>query len=110
MKYIKAYENTEENIPLLKKYCIWKNTNDTLEILELVGSEKNKKYSKYMSLLSLYFYYPSENKLVKLKRQNQAQIAFDSNIIKTYVPYTSDNIQDCIDMLPIISNIEKYNI
>ena len=113
MKYIKTFEfENIDSISLLKKYCIWKNiSNDTLEILELISKkegEKNSiKYIEYMSI-ELYKYYKSINKLVKITDQDP--IPFDSFIIEKYIPYTSDNLQDCIDMLPLITSVEKYNI
>jgi len=102
MKYIKQYDNHQTD---LKKYVIWhyKEDNiDDLEILEIVIFDGQSYFTQ--SLYSI-----EDNKLIE-KKFKQLILAISPKDVNLYIVYTSDNLQDCIDMILILKNVEKYNL
>lgn len=110
MKYIKSYESIDINN--IKKYIIYKPDNS----LQL-DKDKNKWLfiylilninNDYTTLLRVYRYNISEEKLLEEKMSEELFVpipAFSNRIL-----FTSDNINECIEMLPLISNTNKYNL
>jgi len=104
MRHIKQYEALT-NIKL-KRYCIWDSIIH-LEIIEIVDVvfDTPQYNTEYVSIM-IYKY---DNNIL-IKTEKEGKISFYENSIDRFIKYTSDNLQDCIDMLPILYDTQKYNL
>ena len=110
MKHLKKYESVNNDI--IKKYVIWQGDDEwkkgwTVPIKSYLGILKILKYDKecddyvYRTLYDVW-----DGQLEKLSPPNEKEYLGD---IK-YVIYTSNELQNCIDMIPILINSNKYNL
>jgi hypothetical protein len=110
MKHIRSYENiniSTENIP---KYMII-SINDgrllnklyILQILEIVKDDDNENELK---VIKRYTY--DGNELKENEKKFTFNIRFINSILKNV--YESNSLEDCIDMVNIISKSKKYNL
>jgi hypothetical protein len=123
MKYIKTFEAL--SIKDLKKYLIIQSDQNH-DILSIHEKHMPSQYSKVGSdiyLKELYNYYLKEyihtdgnyrslpNKLYSINRNFKSYRPehFD-DFIRDNILYMSDELQDCINIIPYISNINKFNI
>jgi hypothetical protein len=103
MKYIKKFESEEINE--LKKYAIWYTIIDnTYEIIEIISRKFSSSGIQYKSKT---IYVIIKNELVNPFSPEET---FESPAIKDHIPYTSDNLQDCINKIEILSTLNKYNL
>ena len=113
MKYIKTYETYE--IINLKKYIIIYNEhrNKKIYIWETHKSDKGV-YIKFMYVYYLGdkkiddYYIP--NKIYKEETNFQYFTSVQFDLFKNNIIYLSDNLQECLDILPVILNSNKYNL
>lgn len=98
MKHLKYFENKNE----LKKYLILKDSFDMFYIFEYISTYKDillkRLYNYYSNVNILQKAYPVDYKTLNIRQ------------IKNNLLYESDNLQDCIDKLPTLKNINKYNL
>lgn len=103
MKFIKEYEDLAE----LKKYVVWKGKDPNIYIFEILFKftddngvkyriDHHYTYNKYMKKLDIDNIY------------NDGSISYIKHHEK--VLYTSNDIKECIDMIPLLINANKYNL
>ena len=108
MKHIKLFE--EINIIDYKKYVIYKPKFETnspyynkfLYIFEIISIEEDN-----LIIVEKHYEYNSFENI--LTPENSTGIG-NVNIFKNHILYTSDNIQDCIDMIQVTNLSDKYNL
>lgn len=113
MKYIKKFETGSGVIYDKPKIVGWDDN---------CGLEKPKKYIIYgredlyisqvkslygMNLTIIPLYKYSESKLIKINNPSSLNATYDN---MTKILFMSDDLQECLDMLPIIVNKRKYNL
>ena len=103
MRHLKLYEHEENE---LKKYAIWYSiSNDEYEIIEIVDREKLT--TSIIQYTSKTIYKFSKTTLVDVYSNEEK---FQSLAVKSHIPYTSDNVQDCITEIEILLTANKYNL
>lgn len=107
MKHIKYFENF--NVSNIKKYSVWKSsvTNEILKICEITDN-----YKPYGIIFKQINYYNVNLKqVVKYHGSNKQQI-FTNEDIEELVLYTSDNLEECLDvnLLDSLYISNKYNL
>lgn len=106
MKHIKYFENF--NVSNIKKYSVWKSsvTNEILKICEITDN-----YKPYGIIFKLINYYNVNLKKVGKYYDNKKQI-FTNKDIEELVLYTSDNLEECLDinLLDSLYISNKYNL
>ena len=109
MKHIKQYESIELND--LKKFVIYQSTsrsNDNnidhylLYIFEILTTNNTEVFVKR--------HYEYNTILEKLIPNEKAKIRGTLNFLLENTQFTSDDIQDCIDILPVLTETKKYNL
>ena len=108
MKYIKTFENINN----YKRYIIYPTASSPyLYILEVLQEDDSfiilRKSYRYGSLQKSNG--GSAFGIKGLEELDGTTIQFTPERMKNAV-YQSDNIQDCLDKLPVIKNMMKYNI
>ena len=115
MKHIKNFESVDLNI---KKYIIWDTRigspdNGVLLILEVLDIKHSISEGYRIKYSFLYRFRKKDNSLEDMKNSldlnNSDNINYTGYSEKNIV-YQSDNIQECIDMLPLLANTSKYNL
>ena len=101
MKYLKYFENKKD----LKKYIILKDSLDMFYIFKVLNYMNN---ADMYILRRLYQYFSNVNKTEKIIHVDYKTLNIRQ--IKNNLLYESDNLQDCIDKLPTLKNINKYNL
>ena len=99
MKYIKTFEDQNNNNTTLKKYVMWK-MSFVIVILENMNDNKFKR---------ICIYNPDRNRLLDA---SDSIFPFNEDEIKEHVIYDSDNLDDCLDLnlLESLFNVDKYNL
>ena len=99
MKYLKNYEMYEPNddVPILKKYVIWDGPYYLL-ILQIFEQERDKIQVSIRYRLI-------DNVLVPTEFQNVGTQLTQSSIL-----YQSDNLDDCVKEIHLMSDQQKYNL
>lgn len=106
MKHLKYFENDSE-LPVLKKYVVL-NTYSVLwivwivEVLDIV-----QNFHITINYCDKYEYTKSTKQLRKCTNDDRV---WDTRYNSNNIAFQSDNIEDCIDMLPILANTNKYNL
>ena len=107
MKHLKSYENIkdyDEPQLKLKKYIIYSETSSIIKSRTLI---MQILYNQGVSTSAEKLYIYQNNELIKTSGNIQWSNSLD---LKPSVIFTSDNLQECIDKLPILLNQHKYNI
>lgn len=112
MKYIKTYENVIEN--LIDKFVVYRTTSTTIDPItkkeyQFLFIFKIKSIDEY-DTVTVKRYYEYDTMLNKLKNSEIDDIKGNINILLENTLFSSDNLQDCVDMLPVLSDINKYNL
>ena len=101
MKYIKTYENNK-----LKNFIIWRIPNHgTITLLVIV--EVLVQYDKDAKIV-IRSVYDIENDFFTMEK-NKPYIK-DYWVIEKDIIYQSDTLQDCKNTIPILNDLNKYNI
>lgn len=108
MKYIKQYETNTIELNL-KKYIIWKSS--VLNIFEVL--KHNNKTE--LSLERLFIYTDDVGLMSSPFKKYDTNVILEISDIKkdalySYIKYQSDNLQDCIDNIKILTTTAKYNL
>ena len=115
MRHIKKFESVDLN---LKKYIIWdtvigSSSRGVLLILEVLVIKHSISDGYRIKYSFIYRYHKKDNSLEDMKNSldlnNSDNINYTGYSEKNIV-YQSDNIQECIDMLPLLANTSKYNL
>jgi len=109
MKYIKQYEDKIEDrillrdlkFPVLDKYLLYKANNTFYFILEVTGYEDN-----YIATKKLFIYTVLTD---RIKRGSHQYYNIGINNINNII-YQSNNLKEVKDAIPILKNLDKYNI
>jgi len=99
MKYLKTYENNSK----LKKYII-REYRFAFSIFEVNNFSKDE-----VLLTELYTSYKKLNGKIESVKNDKPYLV-PIRIINKNLVYQSDNLQDCLDALPKIGDINKYNL
>jgi hypothetical protein len=104
----------EKRFKSLDKYAIWHmpDKQPNYEILEINSVEdKPGDFPEYEYNSTIVYYYSSDSdRFVRFKGgSNKYGIFFECEISK-YILYSSDSLEDCKEMVKIISNENKYNL
>ena len=122
MKYLRLFENLKDKLPKLDKYLVWQSSdNDIFTILENTNKVKmsgNGDYNRYKIIPVKHLYdYNLKTDILKVREnlmgggRTSGLIYGDiENSIKTFLIYQSNDLQDCIDTLKIMSDVNKYNL
>lgn len=118
MKHIKEYESNNEisNDDFkaeLKHYLVWYNSNKKTRILEaLKDLEASRDNGEPCCRVKyLYKYYIETKELFDESNKDiDKNLSIDRPTVLDRLLYQSDNLQDCIDMLPILSITNNYNL
>ena len=118
MKYIKKYE--QKKLPKLDKYLVWKDfdKNKIFRLLENTYELRKSIDGNYdiIAVNHLYNYNCDSDDLSKITSESNSRtsgLIFDDeieNTINKFLVYQSNDLQDCIDILPILATQQKYNI
>ena len=111
MKYIKTFENTDEDINI-KKYLVTVFYNKVIKIFENIDEDEN-----FVKLKVLYSWEAINDPLLTknlslppykefIVKKNQKYIDYWFNDVK----YQTDSIKDALEMSKILSNSLKYNL
>lgn len=107
MKHIKTYEVLRSELKL-DKYIIWKSS--LLNIFKVLISSNQST----LILERLYMY--SEKGLEKApfeKYDEMITLQIDDvseDVIYSYIVFQSNNLQECIDVIPTIIDSNKFNL
>lgn len=108
MKYLKKFENIKDEY---KKYVIYKSIHksiDYLFILEVINQNEH-----FINVRKLYRYYNEYTGdsfgIIGLEELDRATLKFTPERMNDVI-YQSDNMQDCLDVLPELISAIKYNI
>jgi hypothetical protein len=101
MKHLKTYESIDNNF---KKYIIIK-VNKIYSILKINRIYNDNAYDK-IEMTHLYQLYKDE----LTKTDNRKRVNFIIKYIKPKILFESNDLNECLKMLPIISETNKYNI
>lgn len=102
MKYLKTYEKYKESD--FKKYFIG-TLFDSLAIFNIIEMS-----NKNMAEIKILLIYNKTNDEIKEFKGGEESYKKSLDIIKNKILFQSDNIQDCIDIIPILSDTIKYNL
>ena len=105
MKYIKKYDSYD--FMDLKEYIILDISDFEHEIGELTILKKSYYDSNRLCLMTNQLYTFYNDTTIENIGQKFAVFLYD---IETIILYNSDNLEDCLKMLPILANSNKYNI
>ena len=97
MKYIKTFENKYEFL----KYVILKHCGDIF-IVKILSS------SWYIIFKKLYKY--ENDELIENDYFDEVKYNYDFEFIINNTLFQSDNLQECIDIIPDILATKKYNL
>lgn len=101
MKYIKKYEKVER----FRDYIILNNPSHLLLF-------KLKDFSQNTTTVQKLYVYDKQNQktieLVNMSGENFNQ--GETQRIEPKIIYQSNDLQECIDRLPILANAMKYNL
>lgn len=110
MKYIKSYESIDINN--IKKYIIYKPDNS------LQRDKDKDKYlfiyiilninNDYTTLLRVYRYNIPEEKISDVGISDEIFVPTDTIINR--ILFSSNDVEECIKMLPLVANTNKYNL
>jgi hypothetical protein len=101
MKYLKTYEEIDNNF---KKYIII-IVNKTYSILKINKIYNDNAYDKF-EMIQIYHLY--KDKLTKI--DNNKKHIFSVKYIKPKILFESNDLEECLKILPIIAETIKYNI
>ena len=101
MKYLKYFENKNE----LKNFVILKDSLNMFYIFKVL--DYNKVTDVYV-LRRLYQYFSNVNKIEQILDGDYKTLNIRQ--IKNNLLYQSEDLQDCVDKLPTLKNINKYNL
>lgn len=116
MKYIKTYEHIDDK--KLKKYAIWhmgEAYDKSYEIIRVIDEYRNLDDYQYKTK-TIYVYYTDTEKLEPPNhKKNTYSFKEDGDTFhlddsREYIHYTSNSLQDCIDIVPLIAKAKKYNL
>jgi hypothetical protein len=103
MKHIKSYENLSFE---LKKYAVWKwdhyNEYDIIEI-----TDKTDDNDDIIWCRDIYSYTPDDG--IKFLTAIKSA-SFSISMYGHCVIYTSDDLDDCLEYLKMVSDFIKYNL
>jgi len=113
MKYLKTFENIDKNEYIVFKRMVYDVSADVdsteLTVYEITGKEKLTSYSNSMIPANqIYKYYEKPafgDNLVK----SHNSITLKKSEISDSI-YQSDNLQEVLDILPILVTTDKYNL
>lgn len=111
MKYIKTYNENISSLKDYKKYIIIKAKHKNLPydlpllLMEVISINENKN-----SIYYIQHYEYKNNRINKVSTIYTRKEIMYNMTDKWEVLYTSDNINECLDMLPILNNTNKYNL
>lgn len=101
MKYIKKYEKVER----FKDYIIL-NYPSTVVLFKI------KEFSQNTTTLTKIYVYDKQNQktieLVNMSGENFNQ--GDTQKLESKILYQSNDLQECIEKLPLLANTMKYNL
>ena len=106
MKYLKTFES-EIDFTKLKKYIIVQEKNKSQSakyILNVIEIFKIRQYPDKIKVKQLYSYDD------KLKKEIFTDTFIFEKMEKYNILYQSDNIEECINILPTLGELNKYNI
>jgi hypothetical protein len=104
MKYIKSFESTIEDEPIItKKYILVKDKKDIhAYILEI--------YNVSNTLINFKQLYYLDNDHLTQNRHKPNHMTIKELFKYNSIIYQSDNLQDCIDLMKTLINSIKYNL
>jgi hypothetical protein len=110
MKYIKKFEELEpmpvnNSYNIQNRYAVW--MGEEYEVLDTnLERNKNRNETDGIWCVVVYKYNKKTKTLDALINQPELNFNYDSNSIK----YSSNDLQNCIDMLRGMVDIKKYNL
>lgn len=109
MKYLKSYENlnNKEIKNSLLNYIIWATPRQPAQpnfyhIVEIINKIDNKAY------INILYTYDIENK--SLIKEDSSPYFKEYYIIQKSIVFQSNNLQECLNILPILNTINKFNL
>jgi hypothetical protein len=112
MKYIKTYEKTQtpeqkEIQDSLKNYVIWQSPNKHFPPTMYIIVEIINKYY-HSARINILYLYDIEKDSLKTEARNPYFKEYD--IIQKDIVFQSNDLQECLDILPILNTSDKYNL
>jgi len=102
MKYIKSYEDIENNDDF-KKYLITKSDENNYLCIEIISIDEFEKIAHICTM--------SFSKNNTIHKSVEISITLESlKSLKKRLIYQSDDINDIINNLKIIKDLDKYNL
>ena len=116
MKHIKSYENIQEKYKesQFSEYIAWRSNTDIKIVknnhkIKFFQQDKNQPV---LEITHLYTYDTIDKSLTKIDDNSNEKITgifLAPDTLPKFL-YQSDNVQDCIDMLTLLSTANKYNL
>ena len=105
MKYIKSFENINDEDD---RFYIIFDRSDKLLIFEITPAVFSEDIN-VKNFLQLFEYDKKYNKIHK-SESDIGEFDYENLSKKQNILYKSNNLQDCIDNLPLINGANKYNL
>ena len=100
MKYIKTYEALAKKF---KKFLIIASKENEYKYHIIRNDGPSKPFENYMTVKIIYKF-TDENNFIK------TNIKFFIKYNELNILFQSDTLKDCVEMIPIMNNVQKYNI
>jgi len=105
MKYLKTYEFSQD---YLDNYFVWQFPNKPEKPIGFIIVQKFKIFGDSAKIQILHVYDIEGNSLSNLV--DSQPYSKELHIITKDIVYSSNNLQDCLDKLPLLSKLDKYNL
>lgn len=116
MKHLKTYEHkTKYKTSQFSEYLIWSTLENTVRIFKndhKIDYWQKDKNQPVLRITHLYTYDLQTKELTKVTGQSNERTTgvFLAEDTLPRILFQSDNLQDCINTLPILSATNKYNL
>ena len=114
MKHIKHYEHKKKYTPeQFSDYITWLSSDTKIIILknehkiEFYLKDKNQPL---LRVTQIYSYNILNNSIIENSNSKITGLFLDPDTIQNRILYQSNDMQDCIDMIHLISSANKYNL
>lgn len=106
MKHLKSYENINSD---LKKYFIIKSMIGFI-VLEVIRIYYDDDNVERLDLKQKYIYLSNDHFKTLDEEQLKKVFHFTAKYMRKRIIFQSDSLKECVDVLPILTIQNKYNL